>query len=294
MFRWVWTAVRPVGAVQWFLWWCGALLLGSAMVHGVVFLVDGSSWLGSVSWRKPVVFGVSFGTLMWSAVWILRNLPRRWWGSVLAVLLGVSSVVEVTVITLQRWRGVPSHFNESTEFDAGIFSIMGMSVMVVALAITGFLIWSLCEFRGSPVTRVATITGLLGLAGAGYLGRDLIAAGDAVVAATGHVPEDLVFGAAGSAKLAHAIGIHGIQVLAACAILLDHGTLPVRTRLTTMLTAATGYAATFTAITATAYAGRPWTDPPLPWAALGILGVLLIAACLLRALPRRSPTPIPA
>src|SRR3712207_9047808 len=64
-------------AQQRFLWWCGTLMLASGAVHAVVAVVDGSPWWGAVSWRKPVVFGVSLGLLAWSAVWIMRQLPVR-------------------------------------------------------------------------------------------------------------------------------------------------------------------------------------------------------------------------
>ncbi|HEY3009428.1 MAG TPA: hypothetical protein VGJ63_15380 [Micromonosporaceae bacterium] len=61
--RQIWLAVRPITAQQRFLWWCGTLLLASGAVHVVVAAVDWASWWGAVSWRKPVVFGMSFGIL---------------------------------------------------------------------------------------------------------------------------------------------------------------------------------------------------------------------------------------
>lgn len=61
--RQIWLAVRPITAQQRFLWWCGTLLLASGAVHVVVAAVYWASWWGAVSWRKPVVFGMSFGIL---------------------------------------------------------------------------------------------------------------------------------------------------------------------------------------------------------------------------------------
>ncbi|SER06041.1 hypothetical protein SAMN04487818_101438 [Actinokineospora terrae] len=288
MARQVWAAVRPVGGAQVFLWWCGTLLLVSAAVHGVVALVDGGPWLGSVTWRKPVVFGASFGLVTWSAVWVMRQLGRRWFGWPFALVFGGSSLVEVALITMQKWRGVPSHFNSGTPFDEGVFSAMGMTVLLVAMA-TGFLlVWALVDFRGAAVARVAAVGGLLALAVAGYIGTDLIGEGDKIYAATGHVPEDLVFGAAGSAKLAHAIGIHGIQVLIVPAVLLEGTALATRARLWTMLVATAGYAAVFAAVTVTAYAGRAWTDPTLPVAVLGLVGVVGVGVGFWQALVTRE------
>ena len=51
-------------------------MLACGAVHAVV---DGAPWWGAVSWRKPVVFGMSLGLLACSAVWVLRQLPVRRW-----------------------------------------------------------------------------------------------------------------------------------------------------------------------------------------------------------------------
>ncbi|PPK63614.1 hypothetical protein V5P93_001970 [Actinokineospora auranticolor] len=289
MVRQVWAAMRPAGAAQWLLWCCGTLLLASAGFHGVVALVDGGPWVGPVTWRKPVVFAVSFGAFCWSAVWVLRHLPKRVWRGALAGLLGLSSVLEVGVITTQRWRGVPSHFNAATEFDDNMFSVMGMTVVLIVLGMVLLAVWTAVDFRGPGHARIAALVGLGGLLVAGYIGSDLIAEGDAVVAATGHVPYDLTFGADGAAKFAHAAGIHGIQVLGVLAILLDGSAVAARKRTGVVAVAAIGYTAAFTSITLTAYAGRAWTDPVLPLAVLGVAGVALIGYAYLRALPRAEP-----
>ncbi|WP_253890795.1 hypothetical protein [Actinokineospora diospyrosa] len=284
----VWTAVRPHGGAQRFLWWCGTLLLASAVAHSVVAVVDGTPWLGSVSWRKPIVFGASFGLLAWSVVWVLRNMQRRWLRWPVVVLLGGFSVFEVALISMQVWRGQPSHFNNTSPFDEKVFELMGQSVLAVAAAIGLLLVWAVFDLRGSAVVRVAALAGITAQVVAGYIGTRLIAEGDAVVAATGHVPEDLVFGAAGSAKLAHAIGIHGIQVLAVLAILLEGTRLAPRARLSAMLIATVGYAGAYTAVTLTAYDGRPWTDPTVLLGVLGLFGVVGVAVGYLRALMARD------
>jgi len=159
----VWLAVRPISRQQWFLWWCGTLLTVSGMAHGVVAAIDGGAWWGPVSWRKPTVFGLSFGILLWSVVWVMRHLPDRRWGWLPAGLLGATSVVEVALITMQRWRGVPSHFNPATRFDAAVWSVMGTSIIATALAVAVLLVWSLAQFRGAPTARVAVLAGLLAM-----------------------------------------------------------------------------------------------------------------------------------
>ncbi|MCZ7456230.1 hypothetical protein [Streptomyces sp. WMMC940] len=150
--RQVWSAVRPVTAQQRFLWWCGALLLASGAVHAVVAALDWAPWSGAVSWRKPVVFGMSFGVLSWSAVWVMRQLPVRRWGWLPASLLGTGSVVEVALITMQRWRGEASHFNQKPAFDV-IFDWSNLIYFAAALwlAQAGFLVaWAIDRRRRVP------------------------------------------------------------------------------------------------------------------------------------------------
>jgi hypothetical protein len=74
---------------QTFLYGAGVLLLASGLVHTVVFLLDGGGWDGPLSWRKPILFGFSFGVTVLSLGWVLSFLPRRrWLGWLLAGPLG--------------------------------------------------------------------------------------------------------------------------------------------------------------------------------------------------------------
>src|SRR5262245_39553990 len=66
-----WTQGRPVER------WCyriGALLIVAGLVHLGVFVVDGGSWQGPVSWRKPVTFGLSFGLTLITITWVTSFL----------------------------------------------------------------------------------------------------------------------------------------------------------------------------------------------------------------------------
>lgn len=100
-------------------------------------------------------------------------------------MLGVGSLVEVALITMQRWRAVPSHFNRATAFDEAVFSAMGMSVMLVALATAATLVWALVGLRSDPVVRWAAVTGLALILAGSRIGVEMIVQGEAFVAATG-------------------------------------------------------------------------------------------------------------
>lgn len=84
----------------------------SALVHTGLLAATGFEWSGSVSWRKPIVFGLSIGLLLMTVGWILDRLPDRpRLAGTIAWTLGVSSTIEVGLITVQAWRGEASHFN---------------------------------------------------------------------------------------------------------------------------------------------------------------------------------------
>ena len=286
----VWRATRPVDAYQRMIWWIGALMVASGVLHGVIAVLDGGSWWGPVSWRKPTVFGVSFGLMMWSVVWLLRQQPPRWWVRIPAGVVVFSSTVELAFITMQRWRGTASHFNQATNFDAGVWSVLGTMIIALTLGIVLLLVGPLVRFHGTPAARIAALAGLVGVLVAGYVGKDMAAIGEAAVTATGQVPHDIVFGAAGSAKLAHATGLHGIQVLAVLAILLSAGRLTTRAAGAAMAVAAAGFGVVFAAILATAYAGRAPYAPSVPMALLLVGGLLALGAVAAVALANLSPS----
>ena len=122
----------PPPCSQRFAYACAALLVLSGLFHVGAFLADGPGE-GPLPWRKPITFGLSFGVTVATLAWVLGFLrPRRAVAWVLVVVLAVASVGEVALISLQTWRGVPSHFNDSTPFDETVFSLMGLLVTAVA------------------------------------------------------------------------------------------------------------------------------------------------------------------
>lgn len=294
----LWSHIRPLTAQQRFLSAAGLLLIASGIVHSVIAfgaLASGDDWAGPLSWRKPIVFGLSFGVLALTVAWVLRLLPHRRVGWIPTAMLGVFSVVEVAAITLQKWRGVPSHFNTETLFDAIIFGVMAISVLLVVLSLFLLLVWVLVQFRGNGGEQVAVFVGLVCLIAAGYIGNDIIGAGEVQIATVGSIPTEVVFGAEGSAKLAHFVGMHVIQFLAVLAII-----TAARRRLAIVSLGAVGGVATFVSVTVTAYAGDAWLSPNPFMGALGlgglILGLVAMALALrsfaTQAAATRHPAPV--
>jgi len=85
------------------LYFFGGFWIFSALVHTGLLAATGFGWSGSVSWRKPSVFGLSIGLLLVTVGWILDRLPDRpRFAGTFAWTLGVSSDRGGPDLTLQE------------------------------------------------------------------------------------------------------------------------------------------------------------------------------------------------
>ena len=185
----------------------------SGVVHLVILIVRGGTWFGPLSWRKPAVFGFSFAVTDIAVAWILGYLPkRRSVGWLLAGSLAVFSVAEVFLISMQKWRGVASHFNNSTPFDATVFSLMGVFVAAIAANIVILTVWSFRSRLASRSMAWAIRGGLVLLIVGQGLGGAIIANGTSRQG-QGQQTALNVFGPHGAMKVPHAVALHALQVL---------------------------------------------------------------------------------
>ncbi len=258
--RQAWAALAdaaPHHPYQRAMYGAAVLLLASGLVHVGVWAVDGGAWEGAVSWRKPILFGVSFGLFALSVGWVQGVLPRsRGWGWTTTALIAVGGVAEVALITVQQWRGVASHFNVMTPLDTLLFSLMGVTIGVFGAGIALLAVWAAIRLRRPAPTVLAVLVGLALVLVASAVGGDMITRGLAYVETTEAVPPAVVIGVAGSGKLAHAVALHGIQVLGALALLLGRSGLSAAGRTRAMLAASAGYVVLTGLVAAQAYAGR--------------------------------------
>lgn len=109
------------------------------------------------------MFGLSFGITSVSIAYVatalrLRDIPS--W--LLLGALGLASVAETALITMQTWRGVPSHFNFATAFDTTVFISMGVLVAIVAGVLVVLTVLSFIAMRPIPPSvKLAIRTGML-------------------------------------------------------------------------------------------------------------------------------------
>ena len=190
---------------------CGLLLLESGAAHLVVWAVAGGPWEGPVSWRKPILFGISGGLTCLSLGWAWAQLPWRRGDAWLAATVAWALLVEVCLIDLQTWRGVASHFNRSTPFDSWLYDAMGLLILWVTLLAVDLTIRFFRQPTGlASDMLLAARAGLVLLVVSCLLGIWVSVHGDIRMAA-GLEPER--YGAAGVPKFPHGAVIHALQWL---------------------------------------------------------------------------------
>jgi hypothetical protein len=288
-----WQQARPWQRLGYLV---GAALIVVGLGHLVAWLVVGGAWAGPITFRKPTTFGISFGLTTITLAWVagqLRISDRTGW--LLLGPLALADASEVVWVSVQRWRGVASHFNNDTTLDSLLFLLMGGGA--IAVAATVILVMTVLAFtamRASPSMALAIRAGLLILLVAQVVGGWMIQHG--LGPAEEGVTEGLTtFGAAGVMKVPHAVAIHGIQVLPALAWLLSFAALPEPRRLRLVRIAVVGYAALVVVSVLQTVTGAAPFDVGVVAAVLYLLGVLLLGAAFLAALlALRKPTLGPA
>jgi hypothetical protein len=258
----------------------GLALLASGLLHVGVFAVDGGPWEGPVSWRKPIVFGVSAGLTALSLAWVTMLLPRTPWRHRLGHIFAWALGLEVALITMQRWRGVPSHFNDATRFDSVVSALMGLLIVIV-MVIT--VLWTVQVFRRrglAPDVAVAARWGLLLLLVSFGLGGAILGHGSAVLADDPAADPAVigVIGSAGLMKVPHGLALHGMQTLPVLAWLLGWGVAGARHRARLVRMAAAGHGLVIAFAVLQVVLGRHPLDAPAWLFALPLTGVALLAA----------------
>ncbi|WP_432170989.1 hypothetical protein [Streptomyces sp. 1222.5] len=220
----------------------GLLLVLAGLAHLVVFAVDGGPWDGPVSWRKPVTFGLSFGVTLIATTWVtsyLRIGERL--RTVLLLVLAADCVVEVGGITLQAWRGVPSHLNMESPLNTAVSMTLAVGGGVLVVLLTVFAVAS---FRHRPTgpagMPLAVRSGFALLLVALASGAAMIARG-VVLTRTGH--QEAAYHSTAPLKPLHGVSLHAVLVLPLLARLLSRTPWNERTR-GLIVTAATGCYAT--------------------------------------------------
>jgi hypothetical protein len=192
------------------------------------------------------------------------------------VLLGgftLACVLETFLVSMQAWRGVPSHFNFQTPFDAAVAGMLAFGGLVIVVLVLAF---TLSALRGvgqnSPSMRLALRYGFVVLAAAMGIGAAMIAIGVPL----SRTDPQAAFDTGGFLKPAHAVTMHAILVLPGLAWLLTFTTWAesVRTRIVQLGIA--GYTLLAAVVIGESIAKVSPLDAPLLPTLLSLIGLLAL------------------
>ena len=120
------------------LWTQSALLILAFMPillisHGI----DTRQYNDLGIWIKPLKFHLSTALHLLTFALIVHFLPAKLkharWLVVIAFISAAATLLELLLIDMQAFRGVASHFNTSTTFDALVYAMMGIAALLLSL-----------------------------------------------------------------------------------------------------------------------------------------------------------------
>lgn len=236
---------KQTTTVQRILFIVGSVLFLWMVGHIAAMVLTGAPLDGAVSLRKGATFAETGWLMSWAVAYVLPYLTLKR-GQTLAIVGGVLqfAVVETFLVSLQAWRGVPSHYNFATPFDTAVFSIMGggtifflisMVVLLHALHQPNDLNRSMeVAFRtGTVLMLIGAVTGYIMLFNLGGTFD-----GEWVRNALTVVTGDMIGSFAGTTEstgggnivVIHAVGVHGLSLAPLAAWLLSYSHLEERLR----------------------------------------------------------------
>ena len=260
----------------------GALLLVSGLIHLGILAIGGGSWEGPLSLRKAMTFGLSFGLTLITIVWVMSLLrlgerPRALLGA-----FAVACALETVLVSLQVWRGVPSHYNIETTLDGLVARTLAAGGFALIAIIAAF---AFVAFRSNPMVpislRIAIRIGFVTLLTSLVVGALMIAKGMRLVFAG---DPQAAYATGGTLKPTHAVTMHAILVLPLLAWLLSFANWTERRRLGVVLLGAAGYVVLAAVVAMENVFGVASSEAPLAAITLAVVGVLALVAAGVLAL----------
>lgn len=188
----------------------------AVLFTGLIYM-DGRTLFGRNVWIKPWKFATSITIYTATVGWILPSLSLgdrlEWFAS---RTIGAAMLVEISLISTQAARGVPSHFNDSTALDTAIFAVMGMTITLSTLVVA-YVLWKI--IRDPPSLSPAYLWSLrvgmflfvvASLEGWVMIGQESHSVG---AEATATVPLLNWSLTSGDLRVAHFIGLHSLQII---------------------------------------------------------------------------------
>jgi hypothetical protein len=237
------SSLRQPLAQAWHTLWRNNRLLGLSIVVSLVLvaiaaaglMLDPRTITGAPAWMKPLKFAISTAVYAGTLAWMLTFVRgRRRVVAVAGTTVALSFIGELVIIVVQVMRGATSHFNISTPLDSILFSTMGFMIVLVWVMNLVVAVLLLRQRGLEPALAWSMRLGLLVSAvgmGVGFIMTSAPTPAQTAAMEAGQAPTS--FGAhsvgvedggpglplvgwstaGGDLRVAHFIGLHGLQVL---------------------------------------------------------------------------------
>lgn len=294
--RYFWSVNRPMTILFW-------LMVTTTVLGLIGMAVDPRTVLGQSNWAKTTKFSISLvlysGTMLWIFGYdTLRPRLSRFILSASAYIL----IFEMTLIIFQGARAVPMHFNNTTSFDVTLFAVMGVTITLLwfvnALGVAVLAVQRVPSRALAWSLRLGLIIAILGML-EGFLmtgptstqsmlleaGQHTDMLGAHTVGGPDGGPGLPLLGWStthGDLRIAHFVGLHGLQVIPLLGLFLmlrREAWLTERHKVLLVVIAAAGYLALVVLLTWQALREQSIITPD----AMAIIAFVLIVATTLAA-----------
>lgn len=236
-------------------------LMGLFFIAGI--FLDSRYITGAPAWLKPSKFAISVVIYTFTLLWMMSFIQgRKRLVNILGWIVLTTFALEWFAIITQVFRGTTSHFNVQGSFNAALWSLMAISIMILFITTIVIAVLLLRQKFASPVfawgLRLGLLITIIGL-GEGYLMTSPTAqqmagwkAGEPVTIAGAHsvgvedggpgLPGLNWSTVGGDLRIGHFVGMHALQVLPFVAWFISRRKkLSVRQQVQLVWTAGFGY-----------------------------------------------------
>ena len=294
----------------------GILMLADIVLSVTGLIVDPSTVSGAPTWMKPLKFAISTSLFSFTLAFMIGQLSRmRRLAAIVGRFMAVALTLEIVLIDLQAARHTVSHFNNTTLFDRSVYGVMGMGISVVLLSTVLILVAASLERfpnrYSAPGLGWAIRLGLaLSLAGMGTgvlmtlptpqklqaaeQGKGMPRVGAHTAGAPDGGPGIPVTGWSadhGDLRIAHFVGLHGMQLLLLGWWLAARARWPEERQTRLAWAIAASISGVFATVLAQALRGQPFLRPDIP--ILLSWTVWLAATAILLTWTRYAKTAVP-
>ena len=192
------------------------ILFGAALL---AFFLDSRTVLGANTWIKPMKFSLSVGIYIWTVAWFIGYLQRkpRWATALIRWGVTLSMLVEMGCLFYQAGRGIPSHFNTTTDLDSMIFATMGIMIAInMVLMFILLVLFFVRRLSLAPVYLWSIRLGILVFFLGSWIGSVMIGQMSHSVGVADGGPGLPLLGwstEGGDLRIAHGLGLHALQMI---------------------------------------------------------------------------------